>query len=123
MVGIFDRAVRIDDLDLAVGGDHPLGLVVDHLVGAQGAILVADLHMAGGGGGLGLVVAGDEVGLQIELAGLQAIGDDRRLGGLGPIRWRGAGRLGGGMGRAGPGDDDDRRAGQKAELDRGFAPT
>ena len=96
-VGVFDRAVVVHHLDVAVGADDALrrrvlvlaarralavgrqrALVVDQPVGAQGLVLVADLDVALGGGDPVLVVVNELVGLHVEFARLQAVGMDRR---------------------------------------------
>ncbi len=59
---------------MPAGGHHLGVLVVGQEIGADGAALVAHLHVALGAGQLGLVVLADGVGFQIEGLLVQAIG-------------------------------------------------
>ncbi len=49
VIGVDDRAVRLLDADIALGRQRVGALVVDHLVGEEGVVVVVDLDIALGG--------------------------------------------------------------------------
>ena len=101
LLGVLDRAVGIDDHGVSPRRGHaPVVGVVDHLVGAQVAALVARLDRALGGDGLGVAVVDDRVGLEDRRRGARARRPGRRGGGGAAARAPGCARGGASAGAA-----------------------